>query len=92
MALVNDDGFQANLAADILDEETAAFAEANYWLVPDKLRMTAGVRYSKVELDYNQLNYGQFSGRHAHLRRHADHRQHLGETLHAETRHAVPAH
>ena len=61
--LANDQGFQANLAANILDTETAAFAEANYWLIRDKLRMTAGVRYSKVELDYNQYNFGQFSGR-----------------------------
>jgi outer membrane receptor protein involved in Fe transport len=61
--LVNDGGFQSNLRADILDEETAAFAEANYWVVPDRFRVTAGVRYSKVTLDYNQLNFGQFSGR-----------------------------
>jgi outer membrane receptor protein involved in Fe transport len=61
--LVNDQGFQASLAADILDEEAAVFAEGNYWLVRDKLRMTAGVRYSKVDLDYGQLNFGQFSGR-----------------------------
>jgi iron complex outermembrane recepter protein len=61
--LVNDQGFQASLAADILDEEAAVFAEGNYWLVRDKLRMTAGVRYSKVDLDYDQLNFGQFSGR-----------------------------
>lgn len=61
--LVNDGGFQANLHADILDKEAAAFAEVNYWLVPDRLRMTGGLRYSKVDLDYNQLNFGQFSGR-----------------------------
>jgi outer membrane receptor protein involved in Fe transport len=61
--LVNDGGFQANLRADIQDKESAAFIEANYWLLPEKLRFTAGVRYSKVELEYNQLNYGQFSGR-----------------------------
>jgi iron complex outermembrane receptor protein len=62
-SLVNDGGFQANLRADIEDKESAAFVEANYWILPEKLRVTAGVRYSKVELDYNQLNYGQFSGR-----------------------------
>jgi outer membrane receptor protein involved in Fe transport len=61
--LVNDQGFQSNLSADIHDKEAAAFLEANYWIVPDRLRATAGVRYSKVTLDYNQLNYGQFSGR-----------------------------
>ena len=61
--VVNDGGFQANLRADILDEEAAVFAEGNFWIVPDRLRVTAGLRYSKVDLDYNQLNYGQFSGR-----------------------------
>lgn len=61
--LVNDGGFQANLSADILDEETAVFAEGNFWIVPEKLRVTAGLRYSKVDLDFHQLNYGQFSGR-----------------------------
>jgi outer membrane receptor protein involved in Fe transport len=61
--LVNDGGFQSNLRADILDEEAAVFAEGNFWIVPDKLRVTAGLRYSKVDLDFNQLNYGQFSGR-----------------------------
>jgi outer membrane receptor protein involved in Fe transport len=61
--LANDGGFQSNLRADILDEETAIFAEGNFWIVPDRLRVTAGLRYSKVDLDFNQLNYGQFSGR-----------------------------
>jgi outer membrane receptor protein involved in Fe transport len=61
--LVNDGGFQSNLRADILDEEAAVFAEGNFWIVPDKLRVTAGLRYSKVDLDFSQLNYGQFSGR-----------------------------
>ena len=61
--VVNDGGFQANLSADILDEEAAVFAEGNFWIVPDKLRVTAGLRYSKVDLDYNQLNFGEFSGR-----------------------------
>lgn len=48
---------------DITDKELAVFGEGNYWIVPDKLRATVGLRYSKVELDYNQLNYGQFNGR-----------------------------
>jgi iron complex outermembrane recepter protein len=61
--LVNDGGFQSNLRADILDEEAAVFAEGNFWVVPDRLRVTAGLRYSKVDLEFNQLNYGQFSGR-----------------------------
>jgi len=61
--LVNDEGFQTHLHADIIDEEAAAFAEGNFWIVRDKLRVTAGLRYSKVDLDYNQTNFGQFSGR-----------------------------
>jgi outer membrane receptor protein involved in Fe transport len=55
-------GQQALLNAMIRDTELAAFGDANYWLT-DKLRITGGVRMSRVSLDYNQLNYGQFSGR-----------------------------
>jgi iron complex outermembrane recepter protein len=61
--LVNNQGFQASLAAVINDRETAAFTEWNLWLIPDRLKAIAGVRFSGVELAYNQLNYGQFSGR-----------------------------
>ncbi|MEP7243856.1 MAG: TonB-dependent receptor, partial [Gammaproteobacteria bacterium] len=61
--LVNDGGFQTNLRADIQDKESAVFVEGNFWFVPDRLRATAGIRYSKAQLKYNQLNYGQFSGR-----------------------------
>ena len=61
--LVNDQGFQARLEADIEEKELAGFAEANFWIIPDKLKAIAGLRYSKVDLDYYQTNYGQFSGR-----------------------------
>jgi outer membrane receptor protein involved in Fe transport len=61
--MVNDEGLQTRLRADIMDEELALFAQGDLWLVPDRLRLTAGLRYSKVDLDYNQVNYGQFSGR-----------------------------
>lgn len=61
--LVNDQGFQARLEADIQDRELAAFAEANYWIFPDRLKGILGLRYSKVDLDYYQTNYGQNSGR-----------------------------
>jgi outer membrane receptor protein involved in Fe transport len=61
--LVNDQGFQARLEADIKDKELAGFAEANFWIIPDRLKAIAGLRYSKVDLDYYQTNYGQFSGR-----------------------------
>ena len=46
--VVNDGGFQANLRADIQDKESAVFVEGNFWIVPDRLRVTAGIRYSKV--------------------------------------------
>ena len=39
--------------------------------LPDRLRVTAGVRYSKVDLDYNQLNYRPVHGRTRHVQRHA---------------------
>jgi len=61
--LVNDQGFQARLEANIKDKELAGFAEANYWIFPDRLKAILGLRYSKVDLDYYQTNYGQFSGR-----------------------------
>jgi iron complex outermembrane recepter protein len=61
--LINNQGFQASLSAVINDRETAAFTEWNLWLVPDRLKAIAGIRFSGVELAYNQLNYGQFSGR-----------------------------
>jgi iron complex outermembrane recepter protein len=61
--LVNSQGFQASLGAVINDRETAAFTEWNLWLVPERLKAIAGIRFSGVELTYNQLNYGQFSGR-----------------------------
>lgn len=61
--VVNDQGFQTRLQADISEQESAIFAEANYWLLPERLKAILGLRYSKVELDYTQLNFGQFSGR-----------------------------
>ncbi|HTI68132.1 MAG TPA: TonB-dependent receptor, partial [Caulobacteraceae bacterium] len=36
------------------DVEIAAFAEANYWIIPEKLKLTAGLRLSRVSFDYNQ--------------------------------------
>ena len=61
--VVNDQGYQARLEADIRDKELAGFAEANFWIIPDSLKAILGLRYSKVDLDYYQTNYGQFSGR-----------------------------
>jgi outer membrane receptor protein involved in Fe transport len=47
----------------IKEKESAVFVEANYWILPDKLKAIAGVRYSKVELDFATLNHGQQNGR-----------------------------
>jgi len=61
----NVNGDQGVLDGDINDKEFAVFTEANYWLIKDKLKATLGLRYSKVELDYHQLAYGQTNGRTA---------------------------
>ncbi len=90
--VANDGGFQANLRADILDEETAVFAEGNFWIVPDRLRVTAGLRYSKVDLDFNQLNFGEFSGRIATSNGALHGGQELRQAADAEGRRAVPVH
>jgi outer membrane receptor protein involved in Fe transport len=39
------------------DTELAAFGEANYW-VTEQLKLTAGVRVSRVTFDYLSLEYG----------------------------------
>jgi iron complex outermembrane receptor protein len=56
-------GFQSYGDTIIKDKEAAIFAEANLWIVPDKLKAIAGLRYSKVELDFWTLNHGQQNGR-----------------------------
>jgi outer membrane receptor protein involved in Fe transport len=43
------------------DTEIAAFGEANY-NITEKLRVTAGVRMSRVTFDYSQSFYGPLSG------------------------------
>jgi outer membrane receptor protein involved in Fe transport len=45
----------------VKDTEIAAFGEGNYW-VTDKLKLTAGVRLSRVSFDYRQINYGAIAG------------------------------
>jgi outer membrane receptor protein involved in Fe transport len=40
------------------DVEIAGFAEANYWIVPEKLKATAGIRVSRVSFSYNQTFLG----------------------------------
>jgi outer membrane receptor protein involved in Fe transport len=43
------------------DVEIAAFGEGNYW-VTDKLRLTAGVRFSRIQFDYRQVIFGPANG------------------------------
>ncbi|MGZ3272725.1 MAG: TonB-dependent receptor [Caulobacteraceae bacterium] len=62
--IANTDGIESYLDARIHDTELAGFAEIN-WYVTSKLKITAGLRQSKIGLDYYQLNYGQTSGRFA---------------------------
>jgi outer membrane receptor protein involved in Fe transport len=40
------------------DVEVAGYAEANYWIVPDKLKATAGIRLSRLSFDYQQTFEG----------------------------------
>lgn len=58
----NTGAFVSTLDASLKDVEVAAFGEANYW-VTDRLRLTAGLRASRVTLDFYQENYGQLSSR-----------------------------
>lgn len=45
----------------VVDTEIAGYADATF-AITDKLKVTAGVRYSKVEVAYSSLNYGQAVG------------------------------
>jgi outer membrane receptor protein involved in Fe transport len=60
--VVNDCGCQTFLDATISDTQFAGYGEGNYWLT-NKLKVTAGVRVTRLEISYYQLNYGQFSSR-----------------------------
>lgn len=60
--VANDCGCQTFLDATIDDTQFAAYGEGNF-RVTDKLKVTAGVRVTRLEISYFQLNYGQFSGR-----------------------------
>jgi outer membrane receptor protein involved in Fe transport len=55
-------GCQTSLDASITDTQFAGYGEGNYWLT-EKLKLTAGVRVTRLEVSYYQLNYGQFSSR-----------------------------
>ena len=58
----NPGGFVSVLDARIQDTEAAIFGEGTFALT-DKLKATAGLRYSVVKLDFGQANYGQLSAR-----------------------------
>lgn len=45
----------------VTDTEFAAYGDATF-AVTDRFKITAGVRYSKVEVAYSSLNYGQAVG------------------------------
>jgi iron complex outermembrane receptor protein len=53
---------EAFLDATMHDNEIAGFADINYWLT-QKFKLIAGVRISKVKLNYFQVAYGQFDQR-----------------------------
>ncbi|MEI9889917.1 MAG: hypothetical protein WDN45_04105 [Caulobacteraceae bacterium] len=53
----------ARLDADIDDKEIAGYADCDYWIFPERLKLEAGVRYAEDTFSYYQLNYGQFGGR-----------------------------
>jgi len=40
------------------DVEIAGFAEGNFWIIPEKLRATAGIRVSRVSFEYAQTFLG----------------------------------
>ena len=58
----NPDGYVSTLDARLTDTERAVFGEATF-AVTDKLKVTAGLRWSQVELAFAQANYGQLSAR-----------------------------
>ena len=55
--VVNNAGFQAQLAASIQDREIAAYTEWNVWLIPDRLKAIWARRYlgRRAELLPDQL-------------------------------------
>jgi len=55
-ALGNGEGFDWKRQT-LKDVEVAAFGEGNYW-VTEKLKLTAGIRVSRVSFDYWNLFYG----------------------------------
>jgi outer membrane receptor protein involved in Fe transport len=59
---LGDYGSQGHLVAHMADNEIAGFGDASYWIT-DKLKLNAGIRFSRVELSYFQRDWGQFPQR-----------------------------
>ncbi len=55
-------GCVSTLDTKLADTELAVFGEANLWLT-EKLKLTAGVRQSRVSLEYIQINGGTLASR-----------------------------
>jgi iron complex outermembrane recepter protein len=58
----NPNGYVSTLDARLTDTEYALFGEGTF-AVTDRLKVTAGLRLSQVELDFTQANFGQLSAR-----------------------------
>jgi len=46
---------------EVIEDERAIYGEGNYMLT-DKLKLTAGIRYSRSQLDYKSIFWGQLLG------------------------------
>ena len=63
--LIADDGTPTSFdfhTQKLKDIEVAAFGEGNYWVIPDKLRLTVGLRQSRVEFNYKNYEIGPGNG------------------------------
>ncbi|MCC6632711.1 MAG: TonB-dependent receptor [Gammaproteobacteria bacterium] len=58
----NPNGYVSVLDARLVDTELAFFGEGTY-AITDTFKLTAGLRWSEVKLDFTQANYGQLSAR-----------------------------
>jgi len=63
--LIAEDGSQDRFdfhTQKLKDVEVAAFGEGNYWVIPEKLRVTVGLRQSRVTFDYENYEIGPGNG------------------------------
>ena len=54
-------GSTSNRYQTLYDNEVAAFGEGNYWIT-DKIKLTAGLRWSRVQFKYHQEIWGTING------------------------------